>query len=100
MCAPGHFSHVRLFVTLWTVAHQPPLSLGFSRQEYWSGVAMPSLEDLPNPGTEPASLTSPALTGRSLTTSATWKAPLVRETEGKGRRQNRETSLWEVPLWT
>ena len=48
------FSHVRLFVTLWTIAHQAPLSMGFSRQ---SGLPWPSLEDLPNPGNEP---TSPA----------------------------------------
>ena len=41
VCAPSHFSHVWLFVTPWTVAHQAPLSKGFSRQEYWSGLAMP-----------------------------------------------------------
>ena len=48
-------SRVRLFVTPWTVACQAPLSMGFSRQEYWSGLPFPSPEDLPNPGTEPAS---------------------------------------------
>ena len=42
-------------VTPWTVAHQAPLSMGFSRQEYWSGVPFPSLGDLPNPGVEPRS---------------------------------------------
>ena len=42
-------SHVRLFTTPWTVAHQAPPSMGFSRQEYWSGVPFPSLEDLPDP---------------------------------------------------
>ena len=41
-CVLSHFSHVRLFATLWTVAHQAPLSMGLFRQEYWSGVAMPS----------------------------------------------------------
>ena len=51
-------SHVRLFATPWTVAYQAPLSMGFSRQEYWSGVPLPSPGDLPNPGTEPG---SPAL---------------------------------------
>ena len=51
-------SRVRLFVTLWTVAHQAPPSLGFSRQEYWSGLPLPSPGDLPNPGFEPG---SPAL---------------------------------------
>ena len=47
---------VRLFVTLWTVAYQVPPSMGFSRQEYWSGLSFPSPGDLPNPGTEPGSL--------------------------------------------
>ena len=50
-------SHVQLFVTPWTVAHWAPLSMEFSRQEYWSGLPFPS-EDLPNPGIEPG---SPAL---------------------------------------
>ena len=47
----SHFSHVRLCVTLWTVARQAPLSMGFSRQEHWSGLPGPS-RDLPNPGIE------------------------------------------------
>ena len=47
--------------TPWTVAHQVPLSVGFPRQEYWSGLPVPSPEDLPDPGIEPA---SPALAGR------------------------------------
>ena len=51
-------SHVRLFVTPWTVARQAPVSMGFSRQEYWSGLLFPSPGDLPNLGTEPG---SPAL---------------------------------------
>ena len=63
-----------LFVTLWTVAHQAPLSMGFSKQEDWSGLLCPSPGDLPNPGTEPAFLTSPALVGGFFTTSATWEA--------------------------
>ena len=46
-------SCVQLFSTLWTVAHQAPLSMGFSRQEYWSGLPFPSPGDLPNPGIEP-----------------------------------------------
>ena len=46
------FSHVRLFVTPWTVAHQALPSMGFSRQEYWSGLLFPSLGDLPNPETK------------------------------------------------
>ena len=55
------FSHVQLFATPWTVAYQAyqaPLSMEFSRQEYWSGVSFPSPEDLPNPGIESG---SPAL---------------------------------------
>ena len=50
-------SSVRLFVTPWTVAHQAPLSMGFSRQEYWSGLPFPSPGCLPNPGIEPRSPT-------------------------------------------
>ena len=49
------FSRVRLFATPWTVAHQAPPSMGFSRQVYWSGLPFPSPGDLPNPGTEPGS---------------------------------------------
>ena len=50
-------SRVRLFATLWTVAHQASPSMGFSRQEYWSGLPFPSPGDLPNPGIEPGSST-------------------------------------------
>ena len=46
-------SHVQLFATLWTLARQAPLSMGFSRQEHWSGLPFPSPRDLPNPGIEP-----------------------------------------------
>ena len=55
MCAVlSHFSHVQLFVTLWTAAHQPPLSMGFSRREYWSGLPCLPPGDLPDPGIEAA----------------------------------------------
>ena len=57
----SRFSHVRVFVTLWTIAHQAPLSIGFSSQEYWSGLPYPSPGHLPYPGVEPASLMSLAL---------------------------------------
>ena len=50
-------SRVRLFATPWTVAYQAPLSMGFSRQGYWSGLPFPSPEDLPDPGIEPMSPT-------------------------------------------
>ena len=54
----SHFSHVQLFVTLWTVAHQIPMPKGFFRQKYQSGLPCPPLRDLPNPGIEPMSLIS------------------------------------------
>ena len=54
-------SHVQLFVTPWTAAYQASLSMGFSRQEYWSGLPFPPPDDLFNPGFEPASLVSLAL---------------------------------------
>ena len=56
--------------------YQAPLSIGFSRQEYWSGLPFPPAENLPNPGIEPSSLTSPALAGRLFTTSTTWEAAM------------------------
>ena len=61
-------SHVQLFATPWTIACQAPLSMGFSRQEYWSGLPFPAPGDLPNPGIEPTSPVSPALAGRFFTT--------------------------------
>ena len=61
LCALTHFSHVQLFVTPWTVAHQGPLSMRFSRQEYWSGLPYPPPDDLPHPGIKSMSLLSPAL---------------------------------------
>ena len=61
--------------TSWTVAHQAPLSMGFSRQGYWSGLPGPSPGDLPNPGVKPE---SHALAGRFFTTSATWEVPWIR----------------------
>ena len=65
----SHLSLVLLFVTPWTVAHQALLSMGFSRQEYGSGLSFPSPEDFPGPGIEFVSLKSPALTGGFFTTS-------------------------------
>ena len=61
------FSHVQLFETPWTVAHQAPLSMGFSRQGYWSGLPCPPPGALPDPGIEPTSLMSPALKGGFFT---------------------------------
>ena len=63
VCVCESLSHVQLFATPWTVAHQAPLFMAFSRQEYWSGLPFPSLGDLPNSGIEPE---SPALQTDSL----------------------------------
>ena len=67
-------SRVRLFATLWTVACQAALSMGFSRQEYWSGFPRPPPEDLPDPEIKLTYLMSPALAGGFFTTSTTWEA--------------------------
>ena len=58
----------------WTVAHQAPLSMGVSRQKYWSRLPCPPPGDLPDPGIKPLSVASAALAGRFLTTNATWEA--------------------------
>ena len=68
-CMLSCFSRV-LSVTPWTVAHQAPLSMGFSKQGYWSGLSCPPPGDPPDPGTKPI---SPALAGGFFTTSATWE---------------------------
>ena len=68
------FSHVLLFATLSAIACQAPLSLGFSSQEYWSGLPCSPPGDFPNPGIQPAFLRSPALAGEFFTTSVTWEA--------------------------
>ena len=65
-------SRVQLLATPWTVIYQASPSMGFSRQEYWSGLPFSSPEDLPDPGTEPTSLVSPELAGGFFTTRATW----------------------------
>ena len=70
--------------TLWTVVCQAPLSMGFSGQEYWSGLPCPLPGDLPNSGIDPTSLMSPALASEFFTTSATWEAPYM--------------VAWKVPL--
>ena len=70
-------SRVRLFVTPWTVACWAPLSMGFSRQESWSGLPCPPPGDLPNPGIEPTSFMSPALAGGFFITSAIWEALII-----------------------
>ena len=68
VCVLSCFRLVQLRMTLWTVAHEALLSMGFSRQEYWSALTCP--------GIEPTSLVSPALAGGFFTTSTTWEAPI------------------------
>ena len=69
----SRFSHVQFFATLWTVVHQAPLSLGFSRQEYWIGLPFPTPGDL----LEPTSPLCPTLADGFFTTSTTWEALAV-----------------------
>ena len=73
VCVLSHFSCVQLFATLWTVAHQAPLFMGFFRQEYWSGLPCPSPGNLLTKRSNLKSLTSFALAGRFFTTSTTWE---------------------------
>ena len=74
-------------------AHQAPLSMEFSRQEYWSWVPFPPPGDLPNPGTETTSLTSPALAGGFMTTSAAWEAQYP-------EKQPTIPVCWSIYTWT
>ena len=71
VCVLSRFSCVQLFVTLWAVARQAPLSMELSRQEYWSGLPCPPPRDLPQLGIKPGALMSPALVGGLFTTSTT-----------------------------
>ena len=61
-------THIQLFASPWTVAHQTPLSMGFSRQEYWSRLPFSASGDVPDPGVKPTFLVSPALAGELFTT--------------------------------
>ena len=75
VCVVSCFSLVRLFVTLWTVGSlQAPLSMGFSKQEYWSGLPFPLPGNLPNTGIQPVQLMSPTLASGFFTTSAILEA--------------------------
>ena len=74
LCPACMISHVQLFETPWTVACQAPLSMGFPRQEYWSGLPFPPPGDLPYPGIKLMSLESLALASEFFTTSTTWEA--------------------------
>ena len=70
-----HFSYIRLFVTLWTIAHQASLSMGFPSQEYWSGLLCPPPGDLSDSGIKSV---SPALAGGFFTPSAIWEVRMTR----------------------
>ena len=80
MCLKGskyklsHFSCVQFCSTLWTAGHQVPLSMGFSGQEYWSGLPCSPPRNLPDPGIKPVSIMSPASAGRFFISSVTWEA--------------------------
>ena len=89
-CMLSHFSSVQLCATLWTVACQAPLSVGFSREEYWSGLPCLPPGDLPNPGIEPSVFTSPAQAGRFFTTSTTWETNVQNP-----RKQSQDTFLYQ-----
>ena len=71
----SRFSCVQLFVTPWTIVHQFPLPMGFSRQEYWSELPFPSPGYFPDPGIEPTSLMTPALAGRFNTNATQSEQP-------------------------
>ena len=94
LCMPIHSVSASV-VTPWTAAHIP-LSMGFSRQEYWSGLPCPPPGDLPDPGIQSASLTSPALAGRFVTSSATGK-PTQKSSQPKYSNlvSFSKTLLWE-----
>ena len=96
------FNHVWLCSTLWTVACQAPLSMGFSRLEYWSGLPFPSPGDLPIPGIESVSLTSPALAGRFFITSTTSEGltqiNVFRCLKSFGAFDSKHRILWD--FWT
>ena len=81
MCMCLHAKSLQFFAILWTVAHQAPLSMGFSRQEYWIGLPSPPPGDLPDAGFEPMSLKYPALAGGFFTTSVTWEIHLIHRDE-------------------
>jgi len=74
MCVLSHFNHVQLFETLWTVALQAPLSMGFSRQEYWSGLPCPPPGDFLTQGLNPSLQHLLHWQGGFFAISATWEA--------------------------
>ena len=86
MCACV-LSRVQLFATPWTVAQQAPLSMGFPRQEYWSGLPFPPPGDLPHPETKPTSHMSPALASGFFLTSTSCEVPYAGEAPETDKRK-------------
>ena len=103
VCLLSHFGCVQLFVALWTVACQAPLSMEFSSQEYWSGLPCPPAGDLPDPGIKPTSLMSPALASRFFTTSTTWEVPFSAMLQHKTKRIKKKKFLsgseYQLSIW-
>ena len=94
VCVPAQsLSCVQFSATLWTLAHQAPLSMEFSRQEYWSGLPFPSTGDLLNPGIEPVSLASPALAGRFFMADAPGKPPCCGRTKKTKQKATTQSTL-------
>ena len=89
------FNYVWPFVTLWTVTYQAPPSMGFSRQEYWTGLPFPPPANLPKPGIKLMSLMSLALARRFFTTSTIWEASLVPQMV-KNLPAMPETKVWSL----
>ena len=100
MCMLSFFSCVQLFALPWAIACQAPLSMRFSRQEYWSGLSFPSPGDLLDPGIKP---TSPALAGGFFTNRATWKTLVPNWGEAwddpleEGMAPHPSILAWEIP---
>ena len=90
---------LQLCPTLWSVAHQVPLPMGFSRQEYWNGWSCLSLGDLPDPGIEPESL---ELVGVFFTTNTTWEAhsKLCGDLNGKEIQNSGEEYMYTYSCFT
>ena len=93
----SHFGHAKLFVSVWTIARQAPLSMGFSRQEYWSGLPFPSPKDLSDPGIKLISLMFSAMAGRFFT----WEAPTIVYSQAKLNLSFHKTLVLPFPqFWS
>ena len=102
LCLKGMRSRlifVQLLVTLWTVACQAPLSMGFSSQEYWSESPCPPLGGLSDPGIKPVSVMSPALAHRFFTTRTSWEACLEGRVSFFTQRHHSLAAAWPKALW-